>query len=177
MDKIIVVFISAISLIPALAQAAAGAILPAAISIKDFGIYQLLSKKQQSFNADTTAGFESVIDVRLLKKTQQIPLQQGLVFGFNYRIEDIVAEADFVEVELSIVHPETQNFLGKSSAGFSKVNTARLKTDGYFHNGAFYIFSQPEEMLAGEWVISVRYKERYIASRRFNVVHQSGLAQ
>ncbi len=48
--------------------------------------------------------------------------------------------------------------MGKPSTGFSKAGVARIKADGRYHNGAFYVFSERREMAAGEWKISHRHK-------------------
>lgn len=142
---------------------------PVHIEIQDYGIYRLLDKKEQGFQADTTAGYASVINTSHLKQTEQIALKRGQVFGFNYVITDASTQEAWVPVVIQIKHPATKNYLGNSSVGFSQASAARLKSDGRYYNGAFYIFSEAYEMVPGEWKISVIYREEKIVSQRFIV--------
>lgn len=137
----------------------------ARIEVEDFGIYELLDRSGRDFKAQSTAGYSSVISTRHLRSTQKVPLRQGQVFGFNFAITDPAAEADWVPVQMLIEHPQTVNYLGKASLGFKKTTAARLHKDGRFHNGAFYIFSEPYELVPGEWTITVIYGEREVVRR------------
>ena len=143
---------------------------PARLTIDNYGIYQLIETTQQSFTADATAGYESVINTRLLAKVKTIPLQKGVVFGFNYSIADASTQQAWVPVTIQIQHPLTTNYLGQQSLGFTRKSSARLKSDGRYHNGAFYVFSEPYEMVAGDWVITVTYGDEVIVSQRFKVI-------
>ena len=145
---------------------------PIKITIDDFGVYQLLGKNQQFFSADTTAGYSSVIDTRLIASGSHVPLRQGVVFGFNFFIADASTDEEQVPVLIQIKHPQTTNYLGKQSVGFSKIDSARLKADGHYHNGAFYVFSEPYEMVAGEWTITVTYRGEMTVSKIFTVVDE-----
>lgn len=141
----------------------------ARIDIENYGIYQLLDKKEKSFDADATAGYSSVISTRHLRTSLLVPLVKGTVFGFNYAITDTAVDSQWIPVVIEIRHPETTNYRGARSTGFKENSAAHLKADGRYHNGAFYIFSEPYEMVAGVWTISVIYRDRVVASRRFIV--------
>ena len=143
---------------------------PIKISIDNFGVYQLLDKTQQSFSADTTAGYSSVIDTRLVTPGNRVPLKKGVVFGFKFSIADTSTDEEWVPVLIQIKHPPTTNYLGKQSVGFSKTDNARLKADGRYHNGAFYVFSESYEMVAGQWNISVIYRGDMLVSKEFTVM-------
>ena len=143
--------------------------LPVQIGITDFGIYHLSGATDSAFDGGTTAGYASVINTRLDKVTRKIPLQQQLVFGFNYTIDDCSTAAEWVPVVIQIRHPLTSDYLGQTSVGFSQQSAARLKADGRYHNGAFYIFTEPYEMVTGEWTITVSYHDEVTASQSFYV--------
>lgn len=142
---------------------------PVRISLQDFGLYQLLDKSSPSFNADVTAGYASVIQTRLLHKTTSVPLKKGQVFGFNYSIEDGSANDEWIPVVIHIQHPATNNYLGHQTTGFTTKSYARLKNDGRYHNGAFYVLSEMHEMVQGEWLICVTYGDELVLSKVFNV--------
>lgn len=146
--------------------------LTASIHIVDYGLYQLLNKSDQSFNPESTAGYESVINTRLLEKTDVIALKKHRVFGFNYAINDPGAAEEWVVVKIKISHPPTANFLGQQSNGFSRNSAARLKADGRYHNGAFYVFTEDFEMVPGLWVVNVIYRDEVIASQSFSITAQ-----
>ena len=139
------------------------------ISIQNFGVYELLEKTQRQFSANTTAGYESVIRARLLEQSTDIALEKGVVFGFNYRITDHTVNQQWVPVVVEYQHPELRDFLGRLRSGFRRNSAARLQADGHFGNGAYYIFSEPEEMVAGDWLIRVIYKDNVVAQKRFTV--------
>ena len=147
---------------------------PIRMTVVDSGIYQLLDKGQQAFIADSTAGYGSVINTKLLSESNTVPLRQGVVFGFNFAITDTTTEAQWVPVLIQIKHPQTTNYLGRSSVGFSKTSSARLKADGSYRNGAFYVLSEPYEMVAGEWQIAVIYRDEIVVSRTFIVGDTDG---
>lgn len=138
-------------------------------AINDYGIYELLEKTQRQFSANTTAGYNSVIKTRLLEKTTQIPLRKGVVFGFNYQITDHAVNKQWVPVVLEYKHPELRDFLGRPRSMFLRNSAARLQSDGRFGNGAYYIFSEPEEMVSGEWQIRVIYNGDVVAAKHFSI--------
>jgi hypothetical protein len=144
--------------------------LTASIRIENYGLYQLLDKSDQSFNPESTAGYESVINTRFLEKTDVISLKKNRVFGFNYAINDPSTAEEWVAVEIKISHPAATSFLGRPSQGFSRKGAARLKADGRYHNGAFYIFTEDYEMVPGLWVVTVIYRGEFIARQSFSII-------
>lgn len=158
--------------VPAIASVEHGGRFPIRIEIADFGIYQKLDTSQKAFSAKTTAGYASVISTSLVKQVEEIPLQKGLVFGFNFFITDHSTDQEWVPIKIKIKHPKTKNYLGKTAYGFTKPSAARLKADGSYHNGAFYVFSESYEMVAGDWHITIIYRGEITATKRFKVVEQ-----
>ncbi|MBL4826808.1 MAG: DUF3859 domain-containing protein [Spongiibacteraceae bacterium] len=135
--------------------------------VDDFGIYEMLSRSDTAFVAEATAGYSSVIHARLLEETKHVPLKKNIVFGFNYTIEDSTADTQWVPVIIRIKHPPTQNYLGHFSDGFVKDSAAKIKADGFYHNSAFYVLSEPYEMVAGPWSISVIYRGESVVNLDF----------
>ncbi|WP_169714048.1 DUF3859 domain-containing protein [Oceanicoccus sagamiensis] len=157
------------SSLPSFAAAGVDAPLTASIRIENYGLYQLLDKSDQSFNPESTAGYESVINTRFIEKTDVIALKKNRVFGFNYAINDPNTAEEWVVVDIKISHPLTTNFLGHQSTGFSRQSAARLKADGRYHNGAFYVFTEDYEMVPGLWVVSVIYRGEFVARQSFSI--------
>lgn len=145
------------------------AIFPLRIRIDNVGIYQPLETPQRAFEADSTAGYASVLPTRFLKATHQIPLQKKTVFGFNYSITETSVDAEWIPVSIKVTHPETADYLGNISTGFTQLSAARLKADGRYHNSALYIFSENYEMVEGVWTITVTYDNQVSASQVFYV--------
>ncbi len=167
--RILCFLLALFSSVLCLAAASSDASLSASIRIENYGLYQLLDKSDQSFNPESTAGYESVINTRFLEKTDVIALKKRRVFGFNYAINDPGTAEEWVAVEIKISHPLTTNFLGQQSTGFSRQSAARLKADGRYHNGAFYVFTEDYEMVPGLWVVSVIYRGEFIARQSFSI--------
>ena len=140
------------------------------LDIHDFGLYKLLEKSAPSFNAEVTAGYDRIIQTQLIQTTTAVPLKKGQVFGFSYRIEDSMADSEWIPVIIKITHPKTKNYLGHYSTGFTKKSFARLKSDNLYHNAVFYVFSEDYEMVAGDWVLSVSYQGDKVLSKTFTVV-------
>ena len=142
---------------------------PVKLSIKNYGIYSLVERSDKAFVADATAGYSSVVTAKLLDQTHRIPLKQHTVFGFNYIIEDHSSNSLWVPVEIQITHPPTTNYLGHESRGFRKQSSAKKKADGGYHNSAFYLLSEPYELVAGKWSISVTYRGEHVLKVDFVV--------
>lgn len=146
------------------------------IHIEESGIFEVIDPPVQSFSANTTAGYESVINTQLVKETVLIPLKRDVVFGFSYVVVDLKAESEWIVVDVEISHPLTSNYLGQESTGFKQQATARMKDDGHYHNGIFYLFSEDYEMVPGEWQITVRYQDKFEVSKRFFVGDETLIA-
>lgn len=145
------------------------AMLQPQMTIERFGIYESLKNTRQSFNAEATAGYDSVIGTQFKQQTAVIPLRQGLVFGFDYVLDHTAAGTEWLEVDVEISHPETTNYLGHHSTGFKTRSAVRLKADGRYHNGVFYVFSEPYEMVPGQWQITVSYDNAVSVTQTFMV--------
>jgi hypothetical protein len=139
------------------------------LKLSDFGIYRMIQKKDSLFDADTTAGYVSVIKTQLLEQSDVIPLKKDIVFGFNYAIADGSVDSQWVDVVVTVKHPETKDFTGHVSDGFSRVSAAKLRSDGLYHNSAFYRLSEPYEMVAGTWLIRVSYRDQWVVEKAFTV--------
>ncbi|MFA7554193.1 MAG: DUF3859 domain-containing protein [Spongiibacteraceae bacterium] len=151
------------------AAVAEDAIFAQRIQVEKAGIYQPLELPQSVFKADTTAGYASVLSTRFLHATHRIPLQKKTIFGFNYSISETSVDAEWVPVSIKVTHPETADYLGNVSTGFTQLSAARLKADGRYHNSALYIFSESYEMVPGDWTITVIYDNQISASQTFYV--------
>ena len=139
------------------------------IYVEQSGIFEVVDPPVQSFNANATVGYESVVKTKFVEEAVLIPLQRDAVFGFNYVVVDLEADSEWVVVDVEISHPPITNYLGYKSNGFIQQATVRMKEDGHYHNGIFYLFSEDYEMVPGEWKITVRYQNRFEVSKRFFV--------
>lgn len=151
------------------ASVESGADFAPTIEVESYGEYRLLGKSERTFKAETTAGYASVIQAEHVRTTETIKLARDRVFGFTYAIADATATSGWITVAIEVQHPSTVDYLGKRSTGFRKLSAAHLKADGRYHNSAFYVFSEPYEMVPGEWIISVSYGTEVTATKRFIV--------
>ncbi len=145
---------------------------PIRLTISDFGIYRVEKTDRSEFVANSTAGYTSVVSGQLLETTTKIPLEKYLAFGFEFYISDTSTDQQWVPVVMQYMHPETEDYLGKRSRGFSQQAAARLREDGRYHNSALYVFSEANEMLPGEWLIRVIYRGEIMVSKQFTVLEK-----
>lgn len=145
------------------------------MAIEDFGIYQRVGGKLRHFSADSVVGYQSVMGTRLVEETSTIPLKKNVVFGFNYKIYNSDSASPWLPVMIRYRHPAAIDYTGEYKQGFSQQSAARLHPDGSYRNGAFYVFSQDNEMVPGEWEISVIYRDEVLVSQRFIIGSEKSL--
>lgn len=165
------VFRVALLLTTLLAGSAANAALLAragiTATVTEYGRYDLQETQQQQPAIDSTAGFSSVVDARLLEQDHEIPLQLGAVFGFRFAISDLSAQTEWLPLEVHVRHPPITDHRGETRHGFVMQSAAHLEADGRYHNAAYYILSQPRELAAGDWQIAIFYRGQRLLSRTF----------
>lgn len=142
---------------------------PPSVQIKSYGVYELLETEQRLVSADTTAGYSSVINARLLAQTSDIVLKPNQVFGIDYEIDDSASSTEWIAVTIEISHPHTINYYGRDTNGFTLQSAARRGMDGRYRNSALYVLSEPYELVPGNWEIRVIYRGNTEVSQRFTL--------
>lgn len=114
----------------------------------------------------STAGYATYGDLEIVADATVIPLKKNVAFGFAWRATGLPDDA---EVDFIIQHPRITRPDGKALEGF--VETLKPPShDGVVLSTDCYILSEDHELVAGKWVIEVKYKGRSLARREFDVV-------
>jgi hypothetical protein len=87
------------------------------------------------------------------QSTTDVPAVQGIAFGIRYRIEN-VRPGQTVVVEEIIRHPPIHKSDG-TVISEEKTTDARTGDNGSIDRKFFYRLSQPYEVVAGDWSLSV----------------------
>lgn len=140
--------------------------------VERWGIFSAKSDPR-STPSDSTAGYHSILQTQLVRQTQHVPISDGVVFGYQFRIVDYDAYEAWVPVTVHYHHPRTVNHRGQPSTGFSVEITAHRMEDGSFGNGAFYVLREAFEKVPGDWQISVEYRGRTLLTKTFTLYDTS----
>jgi hypothetical protein len=105
--------------------------------------------------------------LRLLEKTNAVPLRKGTIFGFRWVLKGL-KPGEKEEVTYRIKHPSLTNPLGFKSQGaddrsFFIARQAEQKIT------SIYILSEDYELVSGSWTISQIYRGRTLAEITFKV--------
>lgn len=136
--------------------------------VESWGIFAPQSTPRTT-PADSTAGYHSVLQTQLVRQTRNVPIGDGVVFGYQFRILDQDAYEAWVPVTVHYHHPRTVDHRGQPSTGFSVDITAHRQQDGSFGNGAFYVLREDFEKVPGDWQISVEYRGRTLLTKTFTL--------
>ena len=141
--------------------------------IYEFGVYELIGKKDSRPSILDTAGYTSHIrkptSIVLTKQTEKIPLVKGTHFGFKFAIHGLPPGEKSV-VKVKYEHPLIVRPDGKKSEGFALPKSAQ-PVDGVTEAGIFYSLSEDYELQAGKWILSVLHNDETIVTKTFELVN------
>jgi len=133
--------------------------------IVDFGIY----KSRDEFSLmDYNSPSGTILaggTIKLVEQTEKIPAKIGLKFGFRFSLSEELQKRQLKTVYHfpEIKNPET----GKATARFESGGLAYMDGDVTF---ALYAFTDPWELVPGEWTFQVFDGDRMLVEKKFTVV-------
>jgi hypothetical protein len=136
------------------------------IEIVDFGIYT--ADPQARRLGQSGIGTTTVANIKLAVSTDRIPIQQGIRFGFQYRIDGAPADAR-VELRRVDLYPAP----GITPPGKSQpVRQDEERFVERIGNLTFagYTLDAPYEMLPGTWTFQLWVGDRKLAEKSFTLV-------
>ncbi len=140
----------------------------------DVGYYRKLNVLGKTEAPDSDAGYRTISEAEFINATTVIEPELGYGIGFKYAIK---APEKFVSVDLEIVgvHPKMINKKGK------EVTTQSYRERLYFEDGiaggtVLYWFSQPYEMVSGNWNFTIKNNDNVLFSQNFYVSEGSSKA-
>jgi hypothetical protein len=136
--------------------------------IVEFGIYEVVKKGIQYEHKESTAGFaEQGGEVALVKRTTEIPLENGIVFGFDWEADGLPGMP--IKIIWRVKHPQTVKPDGTVSMGFDEELRVEPKEGRIKKRTDCYILGEDWEMLPGEWSLSVVYEGRVLCEKVFHI--------
>jgi hypothetical protein len=137
------------------------------VEVIDSGRYRILQREPRQTGGASSAGYSSVVATEWLSESIRVPLQLGEAFGFRYRLQVPEASAEWLPLQIVVQHPPLTDVRGQRSRGFVIDSAARRDSDGSYRNGAFYLLSEPRELVAGRWRIALFHGGRRLIEREF----------
>jgi hypothetical protein len=135
-------------------------------TVLDYGYYEFTGKSERLANTFTTTGYVTRGEVKLVEKTHRIPVQQGRLFGFRFRIDNMDENVGVIPLELVVRHPEMHKPDGSSSTGYRY--RVELKVDqGMLEDKTGYRLNEPYELVEGEWSFEYRFMNRTLLKQTF----------
>ena len=119
--------------------------------VDDWGVYSATADRRVA-DPDATTGQRTVSrDFRLLERTRHICAQLGTRFGIRYHLRDDVP-ANALTVFIDVEHPPIVNTRGALQSHDGHFRQVPAHTPWY----EGWIFSEPRELVAGEWRIIIK---------------------
>jgi hypothetical protein len=139
-------------------------------NVFEYGIYNTVRKGRVVGSLETGTGKvvnNPVLD--LSEKTTRIPLIKGLFFAYRYRIQDMLkedAKKPVAELRRVLIHPPMKLSDHITSTGSDRVVKERTSARQViaFHG---YGFHEDYEMVEGEWIFQVWYREKMMVEQKF----------
>lgn len=124
---------------------------PGILVLDDWGVYSAAHDHRVA-DPNATTGYSTFSrDVRLVERTHQVCAQLGADFGIRFHVRDDVPAA-VLTVSVDVTHPPMMNNHGAMQSHDEMTRQARVHGSTY----SGWTFSEPRELVAGEWHVTVR---------------------
>lgn len=136
----------------------------------EYGIYRLVKAGRLQQNTATSTG--TIINKPVLehiKRTNRIPIEQNTYFAYQYRISQLPDETRIrpaLELKRIVEHPAMILPGGSKSNGSERIIRAKVNTGQVIALDG-YAFNEYYEMVAGDWIFQIWYKEHLLIEQKF----------
>ena len=138
-----------------------------------FGIYKAVRKGLIRKSAVTDTG--KVISrpkLEHVSMTDRIPLVKETYFGYQYRLFNLPAEVlskPTVKLRKVLIHPPMTLPDGSTTTGWDQTFKGRVESQQVLGFDG-YAFNEDYELVEGDWIFQVWYKDRKLVERKFIAV-------
>lgn len=140
--------------------------IPFKAVVVEVGIFQPFGGGVDSVASDTSAGRTTVLDeIRLIAPHRTLRAEQGVTFGFRYRLEG-VPDGEVRDLEMRVIHPAMMGPDGLARTQ-SVAPTYEVGSNGSATGFLVYTLSEPFEVLSGRWVLQLLHQGRVVISQEF----------
>ena len=131
----------------------------------DYWVIKATNQQERYAIPNQPGRFGIKADLEIKKKTEEIPLKQGICFGILWAISGLKEKT--IEVVYSVEHPEMTLENGEKSRLATERMTHQV-ADGIAGSIDGYILNHTYELVPGDWKVSIKYKDIEI-SKTFKV--------
>jgi len=140
-----------------------------------FGIYKAFKKGLIKDSPQTNTG-KIVRKPRLehVSMTDRIPLVKETYFGYQYRLFNLPPEVlvgPAMKLRKVLIHPEMTLPDGSTTTGWDRPFKGRVETQQVMGFDG-YAFNEDYELVEGDWIFQLWYKDKKLIERKFISVRQ-----
>ena len=135
-------------------------------TILEYGYYEFTGKAERVTNSFSPTGYATHGDAKLVQKTDRIPVQQGRLFGFRFRIDNMNENVGVLPLELVVKHPKMDKPDGTSSTGYRYKMELKV-SQGVVEDKTGYRMNEAYELVEGEWSFEYRFMSRPLLKQKF----------
>ena len=138
-----------------------------------FGIYTARKKGRITDSSQTNTG--KVVrkpELEHASMTDRIPLEKDVYFGLQYRLWNLPTEVTVkrvMDLRSVLIHPEMTLPDGSTSTGWDRPVRGIVKSQQVLGFDG-YAFNEDYELVEGDWIFQVWYKDRKLVERKFVTV-------
>jgi len=136
------------------------------VTILNYGYYEFSGESKRVANPLTSTGYVTQGEAMLVKKTRRIPVKQGRLFGFRFRIDNMNKNVGRIPLELVVTHPEMRKPDGSLSTGYQYSMDLKV-SNGVVEDKTGYRLNEPYELVEGEWTFEYRFMNRSLIKQTF----------
>jgi len=138
-----------------------------------YGLFESFDEIEQGSNPAVADGTRSAREsIVFHERSLVVPAEIGLQFGFDFKIAGVVQGTED-RLTVRIIHPPMPN----SDSILQTVSTRRFASSsrlGRVEEHVSYRFSEPHQLLPGNWTLQVVYFDRIMLSKTFEVIEVDG---
>lgn len=143
--------------------------------VKKYGIVETMVSGNVYLEPNSLAGYaEDNVKMQIVKETTEIPLRQGIAFGFTWCAKGL-PEGDVTFI-YELAHPPAKEGPKPGSTFFEEEFVIKKSDNSEYCSIDAYSLSERWEMIPGEWTISIRFQNKLLATKIFNVIEDTNNA-
>ena len=144
--------------------------------VVEFGYYGKADGMQRERNLSTPTGYTRTVGtVVLLKSTERIPLEQGRLFGFKFRIDGFPKDQVAVDLRLVVTHPQITRPNGSIVSAYQYPVTLDV-VGGAVENQSGYSLDHDYELVEGQWRFQYWLRDKMLVEQTFETVKAKPVA-
>lgn len=135
--------------------------------VLQYGVYKVLRSGRIINNPDSSTGkLIRKPTIELAEQTRRVPIQKGLHFAFQYRLSNFSKGQYQVTLRRVVKHPKMTRPDGTKFSSSDYLIRKPVKRGEVFDLDG-YAFSEDYELVAGNWVFQLWYKDKLLIEQKF----------